>query len=124
MSALTIVQTKRRRFFNMSTASAYTKKLDAIQKIKNKYGFSVGMQVTHAIYRSYGIGIIDGFETIHNQAAVRVEWANVSSSANPKDGNVAVHGPGILRKVDNLHDCKSNPNEGFRVHKHLINRGR
>jgi len=98
------------------------KKLATIQKVRDKYGLSEGMQVEHAVFGSYGTGIIDGFEISSGQVAVRVEWENVGSFDNPKAKKQNLHGPGILAKIDIDKDDRSGPNHGFKAHKYFLNK--
>lgn len=126
MSAVMNVQTKQRSS-NMtaftdikSTSSGYDysliKKLATIQKVRDKYGLSEGMQVVHTVFTSYGTGIIDGFEINVAQVAVRVEWEDTDRSS--------LHGPGILAKIATDKDGGSGPNQGFRAHKRSLGKGK
>lgn len=131
MSAVMNAQTKQSGSSNMTastdvknTSSGYDysliKKLATIQKVKDKYGLSEGMQVIHTVFTSYGTGIIDGFEVNIGQVAVRVEWGNVGSFDSPEAKKGSLHGPGILAKIDIDKDDVSGPNQGFKSHKRFL----
>lgn len=111
-----------------STSSGYDysliKKLATIQKVRDKYGLSEGMQVVHTVFTSYGTGIIDGFEVNIGQVAVRVEWGNVGSFDSPEAKKGSLHGPGILAKIATDKDGGSGPNQGFRAHKRSLGKGK
>lgn len=87
-----------------------------VQEVEDKYGLSVGVQVVHAIYPSFGRGIIDGFEVNSGQVTIKVKWEHISGSAT------AIHGPGILAKIGGEKNDRSGPNQGFKVHKCLLNK--
>lgn len=85
-----------------------------VQEVEDKYGLSVGVQVVHAIYPSFGRGIIDGFEANSGQVLIKVKWEHINSSV--------AHGPGILAKIGGEKNDRSGPNQGFKVHKCLLNK--